>query len=62
MSVINNFSVISGLKLNKRKTKATWTGSAKNTETKPVGFESYKEPTKSLGITVYHTNMKKTIT
>ena len=25
-------------------------GSAKNNETKPLGFESYKEPIKSLGI------------
>ena len=50
MNVINNFSVISGLKLNKKKTKAMWIGSAKNNETKPLGFESYKEPIKSLGI------------
>ena len=27
-----------------------WIGSAKNNETKPLGFESYKEPIKSLGI------------
>ena len=45
MSVINNFSVISGLKLNKKKRKAMWIGSAKNNETKPLGFESYKETT-----------------
>ena len=51
MNVINNFSAISGLKLNKKKqTKAMWIGSAKNNETKPLGFESYKEPIKSLGI------------
>ena len=41
---------ISGLKLNKKKTKAMCIGSAKNNETKPLGFESYKEPIKSLGI------------
>ena len=41
---------ISGLKLNKKKTKAMCFGSAKNNETKPLGFESYKEPIKSLGI------------
>ena len=39
---------ISGLKLNKKKTKAMCIGSAKNNETKPLGFESYKEPIKSL--------------
>ena len=50
INVINNFSVISGLKLNKKKKKAMWIGSAKNNETKPLGFESYKEPIKSLGI------------
>ena len=49
MNVINNFSAISGLKLNKKKkTKAMWIGSAKNNETKPLGFESYKEPMKSF--------------
>ena len=41
---------ISGLKLNKKNTKAMCIGSAKNNETKPLGFESYKEPIKSLGI------------
>ena len=50
MNVINNFSVISGLKLNKKKRRAMWIGSAKNNETNPLGFESYKEPIKSLGI------------
>ena len=51
MKVINNFNVISGLKLNKKKTKAImWIGSAKNNKTKPLGFEIYQEPTKSLGV------------
>jgi len=49
-NVINNFSAISGLKLNKKETKAMYVVSAKNNETKPLGFESYKEPIKSLGI------------
>ena len=39
---------ISGLKVNKKKTKAMCIGLAKNNETKPLGFESYKEPIKSL--------------
>ena len=44
MDVINNFSAISGLKSNKKKkTKAMCIGSAKNNETKPLAFESYKE-------------------
>ena len=51
MNVINNFSAISGLKSNnKKKTKVICIVSAKNNETKPLGFESYKEPIKSLGI------------
>ena len=29
-----------------------WIGSAKNNEFKPLGFESYKEPIKSLGINI----------
>jgi len=53
MNVINNFSATSGLKFqNKKKTKAMWIGSAKNNETKPLGFESYKERIKSLGINI----------
>ena len=50
MNVLNNFSAISGLKLNKKKNKAMCICSPKNNETKPLGFESYKEPIKSLGI------------
>ena len=50
MNVINNFNVISGLKLNKKETKAMWIGSLKNNKTKPLGFEFYQEPIKSLGI------------
>ena len=50
MNVINNFNVISGLTLNKKKTKAMWIGSLKNNKTKPLGFEFYQEPIKSLGI------------
>lgn len=34
--------------LNKEKTKARWIGSAKNTKTKPLNFQSYQEPVKSL--------------
>ena len=38
MNVINNFSFISGLKLNEKKTEAMWIGSAKNNETKPLNL------------------------
>ena len=51
MNVINNFSATSGLKFqNKKETKPIWIGSAKNNETKPLGFESYKKRIKSVGI------------
>ena len=43
MKVISEFNAISGLKLNTKKTKAMWIGSAKNNKTKPFGFESYHE-------------------
>ena len=50
MNVLNKFNDISGLKLNKKKTKAMWIGSAKNDKTKPLGFQPYQEPIKSLGV------------
>ena len=50
INFIKKFSATSGLKSNKENTKAMWIDSAKNNETKPLGFESYKELIKSLGI------------
>ena len=50
MNVLIKFNVISGLKLNKKKTKAIWISSAKNNKTKPLGFQPYQEPIKSLGV------------
>ena len=37
-NVLNKFNDISGLKLDKKKTKAMWISSAKNNKTKPLGF------------------------
>ena len=45
------FSAISGLKLNKKKTKAMWISSVKNNETKPLGF-------KPLGINLSYKHEK----
>ena len=42
MNVLNKFNEISGLKLNKKKTKAMWIGLAKNNKTKPLGFQPYQ--------------------
>ena len=47
MDVLNKFNEISGLKLNKKKTKAMRIGSAKNNKTKPLGFQPYQEPIKT---------------
>ena len=48
MNVLNKFNGISGLQLNKKKTKAMWIGSAKNNITKPLSFQPYQEPMKSI--------------
>ena len=57
MKVISEFNAISGLKLNKKKTKAMWIGSAKN-KTKSLGFESHHEPVKSLGVNLSYNRDK----
>ena len=49
-NVLNKFNGIFGLKLTRKKTKAMWIGSAKNNKTKPLGFQLYQEPIKSLGV------------
>ena len=46
MKVLNDFRDISGLRLNKKKTKAMWISSSKGNRTKLVGFQSYQEPIK----------------
>jgi len=50
MNVINNLVPYQVLNTIRKKTKAMWIGSAKNNVTKPLGFESFKERIKSLGI------------
>ena len=50
MIVLNKFNEISGLKLNKKKTKAIWIGSTKNFRTKPFGFQPYQEMIMLLGV------------
>ena len=47
-TIINNFGEISGLKLNKKKTKAIWIGFQKNNKTKPLAISTTDEPTKSI--------------
>ena len=47
---IRELNAISGLELNKNKTKAVWIGSTKDNKAKPSGCESHLEPVKSLGV------------
>ena len=47
LQMIERFGTISGLKLNKKKTKATWLGSMKNSKSKIL--ELYRGSSKSFG-------------
>ena len=49
LRTIDSFGNISGLKLNKKKTKAMWLGSMKNSNSKILEFKSTKDPMKVLG-------------
>ena len=46
---IEVFANISGLKLNKKKTKAMWIGASKSSNAKILNFSCTKDPIKSLG-------------
>ena len=46
LRTIDSFGNISGLKLNKKKTKAMWLGSMKNSNSKILEFKSTKDPIK----------------
>ena len=50
LQTIEVFGVISGLKLNRKKTKAMWLGSMKHNTSKILEFKSTREPIKVLGI------------
>ena len=56
--IINKFAEISGLKLNKKKTKAIWIGSQKKNKTKPLAIDITNEPTKTLGIYISYNRNK----
>ena len=53
--IINKFAEISGLKLNKKKTKAIWIGSKKKNKNRPLPIDITNEPTKTLGIYIFRT-------
>ena len=56
--IINKFSKISGLKLNKKKTKAIWIGSQRKNKTRPLAIDITNEPTKTLGIYISYNSNK----
>ena len=49
MNIVNSFGVLSGLQLNKKKTKAMWIGSSSKNKTEPLEFKCPKDPIKFLG-------------
>ena len=49
LHIINSFGAISGLNLNKTKTKIMWIGSQKGNKDKIMGFKCITEPIKALG-------------
>ena len=54
MSVLGKFGDTSGLKLNRKKTKALWIGSLKYNKTKPLEINVSIDPIKTLGTYVLH--------
>ena len=55
LQTIEEFGAISGLKLNRKKTKAMWLDSMKHNTSKILEFKSTREPVKVLGIFIgYH--------
>ena len=44
MNIVNSFGALSGLQLNKKKTKAMWIGSSSKNKSMPIEFECPKEP------------------
>ena len=58
ISVLNEFRKNSGLKLNKKKTKAMWIGSLKENKTCPIAISTTKDPIKILGTFVSYNSDK----
>ena len=50
LQILDRFGNISGLKLNKKKTKVMWMGSMKDSNLKVLDFKTTKEPIKVLGV------------
>jgi len=52
------FGTISGLKLNKKETKAMWLGSMKNSKSKILKFKSTRDPVKVLETSISYNHVK----
>ena len=60
LQILDCFGIISGLKLNKKKTKAMWIDSMKDSNLKVLGFKTSKEPIKVLGVHLSYNKSKCT--
>ena len=49
MNIVNLFGVLSGLQLNKKKTKALWIAASSKNKIEPLKFQSPKDPIQFLG-------------
>ena len=58
LQILDRFGNASGLKLNKKKTKAMWMGSMKDSRLKVLDFKTTKEPIKVLGINLSYNSNK----
>ena len=54
MNIVNSFGVLSGLQLNKKKTKALWIGTLREKKTEPLEFKCPKDPIRFLGTYLSH--------
>ena len=54
MNIVNSFGVLSGLQLNKKKTKALWIGASSKNKIEPLKFQCPKAPIKFLGTYLCH--------
>ena len=54
LQILVDFGKISGLTLNKEKTKAMWLGRSANNKDKPLGFKWVSCPTRFLGVHLSH--------
>ena len=54
MNIVTSFGPLSGLQLNKEKTKALWIGTSSKNKIEPLKFQCPKDPIKFLGTYLSH--------